>query len=317
MDIVLCADNNYVPYCGITLLSLLKNNKEKNCNIHIIQPDFTEESKAILNELASKYKQNIYYYTINEEYVTSLFDNISLREHISLATYIRLFLPTILPQSLDKVIYLDCDLIVRKDLKSLWNIDITNYSVGVVVNSRENRTKQNKRLGLGDDIILNYFNAGVILINLAYWRKNNTEEELLLAQTKLSEKKDALKWADQDLLNYVLWDSKLLVPLEYNVSETFYKNIKSTNPLFQKEIEKAIVDPCIIHYTTSMKPWVEECQHPLVNEFLKYKEMSPWKDLPSISTLKTDKDKRKYKFKQFLIKMGLKKRKYRKTSLAD
>lgn len=106
---ILCTpDNNYVPYCGIMLTSLLENNKDASFSIYIISDNLSDENKIALKKLIQLYRCNIIFIPINKE----LFKQCPIREgdHVSIAAYYRIFAPKLLPENINKIIYLDCDI---------------------------------------------------------------------------------------------------------------------------------------------------------------------------------------------------------------
>lgn len=239
MDIVYCSDDNYVMPCGISMISLLENNKAADFTIHIVGLNLKEESKSLLISNVEKYNNvNILFYEISKD----LFDlyNLSLfnSKYLSFATYSRLFLSDILPSNIDKVLYLDCDIIVVGDISELWNIQINNYSVAGVL-----------------DMCMY---AGLLLINLKYWRDKKVIGVFIdFYKTKI----DKIANHDQDIINGVFCDTKLLIPFKFNVIDLYYQTKKRN--LFGKELEikEAIKHPVIIHYTSAEKPWMKQCLH--------------------------------------------------------
>jgi len=294
MNIVYSTDNNYAPYCGISIISLLENNKEENINIYIIAYNISLESKISFQKIAEKYNVNIKTIDIGDEIIRQC-PVPNSDGYFTQANFIRLFLTTILPE-LDKVIYLDCDIIVKQDLSKLWNTDITNYSLGAVIDI----AAEHKRFE-------GYINSGVLLINLDYWRKNNIQQKFI----EYIENGGVCDFVDQDVINYELKGTILYLSMKYNVQTPFYFR-KSRYPDYQKEINKAIIDTAIIHYTYAVKPWNKESLHPKTNTFLHYMRMSEWKSM-KLDWNHASNRKRKIRFykRKFLISLGLKKSIYK------
>lgn len=120
------------------------------------------------------------------------------RAHLTVETYYRLFISDILPSDIDKVLWLDCDIIVAGDLKELWNEGISDSAVGVVPDFENNNVRVMNRLKY--DAAYGYFNAGVLLINLKYWRRENI---IPIFTNYISDHYENLYYHDQDVLNYV------------------------------------------------------------------------------------------------------------------
>ncbi len=277
MDILLCTDDNYIMPCGITMISLLENNKDNNfITFHIIGMNIKENSKEKVSSISSKYKNvKIVFYEINkdllEPYNFSLYDS----KHLSLAAYSRLFIGDILPKSIEKILYLDCDIIITKDLSELWNTDIENHSIAGVPDIYISTKRSFENLGYPEKF--GYINSGILLINLKDWNEQNRLKVFLDFYKK---NHDKLIFHDQDIINGTLYNRKLLLPIKFNVIDFYYLSQSNNLGQYENEVSNAAIDPVIIHYTSTNKPWFKDCLHPLKGEFLKYKKISPWKDTP-------------------------------------
>lgn len=275
MDIVLCIDNNYIMPCGVTMTSILENHKEYLVTFHIIGLELTEESKNVLSKLCSRYNQAfILFYHINKDTLASYKSTLENSKHLSLATYSRLYIEKILPNNLDKVLYLDCDIIVVNKLTELWDTNLNGYAIaGVkdlyIINSRPDAFER-----LDYPIEKGYINAGVLLINLSYWRTENLMNKFLDFITR---KKDCLAFHDQDIINGTLYDNMLLLPFKFNLINNYYMRGNTDIIGYETEIYEAMSNPVIIHFTSSEKPWSSVCLHPMKREFVNYKKLYPWK----------------------------------------
>ena len=304
MDIVFCTDNNYVMPCGISMVSLFENNNGQDITVHIIGMNLDESGKDKLKGISDKYNSSIIFYNIDEEYIKKfklMFDG---PRHISIAAYIRLFIPEIVSDNINKVLYLDCDLIVVRDLSELWNTNIDNHSIAGVLDGMVFQRDLHDRLGYSKDYP--YVNSGVLLINLEYWRQNRILEKLLeYAKNKFED----IFFMDQDVINGTLHESTLLVHMKYNSNSIFYEY--GWNPhSYKDEAEEARTNPVIIHYSSADKPWQKGRFHPLIPIYLKYKELSPWKNEPLRWYNPSLKKKIKYYKRVLLYKLGLKKPRY-------
>lgn len=273
MDIALCTDNHYVIPCGVLLCSICENNKTNDLQFHIISADLLHANQESLKNIVTQYRKKIFFYTIKDSKLEKCpAGQKTQNTYIKLATYYRLFLSDIL-QNIDKVLYLDCDLLVRHSLIDLWDYDINNYAIGAISDDDTYDPQMYNRLQY--DSKYGYFNSGVLLINLKYWRKNSLKDELLNYITQYPER---LIYHDQDALNFVMKNKKKQLPLRYNVQNGFYQKMTS---IFKnnEEIKLACKDPYILHFSGSVKPWFKECEHPLRSEFFKYLSLTEWKDM--------------------------------------
>ena len=303
-NIVLNTDSQYVVHCCTMLSSLFENNINSKFNIHVISGGLTGPFiNDIRNLVEEKYSQKLYLYIIDSEKL-NYFPKYT-NSHISQAANYRLFVDKILPSDIDKVLYLDCDLIVTKSLAPLWHIDISDCPIGAVEDMWSG--KDDNYIRLGYDKKYGYFNSGVLLINLKWWRENNICDKFI----EYLKCHDNLKFVDQDILNGMFYSSRKLIPFKWNVQDGFLRRKpkirKSCIPTLQNEIKS----PAIIHYTGSRKPWDYDCINPYKESYFKYLDMTKWKHTRPYMPLK-------FKFKLMLDKvlyfLYLKPRKYIKIS---
>lgn len=271
MEIVIATDNNFAMASGILMTSVCENNKEDEVNFHyLVDSSLSDSNKEALSRIADKYKVRIVFYSCSKEDfpATHSWPN---------AIYYRLFASEILPSNLSRVIYLDCDMIVRHSLRDLWSIDISEYAVGCVPDMNEGDIRIYNRLKY--DYNEGYFNSGMLIINLDYWRREKVKEQFL---NFASENADKLVYPDQDILNVVFRKRKLVLPLKYNFQDGFVRVFPCTflSWKYEEEIKEAAGDPYIIHYTTKNKPWIQSCNNPYKKEFFKYRELTEWKYAP-------------------------------------
>ena len=276
---ILCAtDNNFIPYCGVMLTSLFENNKEVKFNVFIISSGLNKKNITDFAALADLYQQKIEFIIVKEE----LLKNCPIRngDHVSIATYYRIIAPQLLPQNIDKILYLDGDIIINGSIKNLYNTNIDNYALAAIIDEDHLNTEKYSRLNIAFN--KSYINAGVLLINLKYWREHKLVDKCL-QYTK--ENQEKIVQHDQDVLNAVLYDKIKLLPLKYNFQTGFlFKNFYHFDDNIKKEIEVSVEEPTIIHYTTIKKPWIKRCQHPFRNYFHFYRKKSLWKDTTMIDT---------------------------------
>jgi lipopolysaccharide biosynthesis glycosyltransferase len=284
LHIALNIDKNYIMQAGVMMKSVCVNNHDNEICFHVIIDDsVSDEDKSDLNSVIDNVNHQIHYYLCDDN-ILSEYPNIAPKPgSISKVTYYRIFLTKYLPASIDKVLYLDADVIVRHSLKELWNTDISGYALGAVEDAVAGDVTKYNRLRYSPQY--GYFNAGIILFNLRYWRENHCMEECI---NFISNHADRILYHDQDVLNYVFKDRKLDLPIKYNVQTSFYYAPAKQGIDYYKYEEEIIVadkDPTILHYTFKMKPWMKECRHPIKGEFFKYLAMTTWKDYKAKSSL--------------------------------
>lgn len=240
IPIFFTVDDTYVPFLSVTLQSIVeKSSTEYHYEIKILYAKLSNESK----EKISKYTRNnitIEYVDVSE-YFEKVKDKLYTRDYFSMTTYFRLFIASLYPQY-NKAIYLDSDVVVLKDIADLYNIDIGNNLVGAVPDDiiQKNEVFQEyveKVVGVSS--YKNYFNAGVLVMNLEELRNYRFEEKFvyLLGTVKYA----AIQ--DQDYLNRICKGRVKLIDLNWNIMPS----------ASAREIEEENIK--LIHYNYQYKPW--------------------------------------------------------------
>jgi len=303
IHITFCTDINCCMPAGVMMQSICTNNPDQSIDFHVIVdesvgPTEQEDFSAICKPFERKH---ISFYHVKSADFTNL-PSLGTFGTVTQATFYRLILPTILPSSVQKVLYLDCDIIVRHSLLPLWEIDLDDYALGAVIDPQEATPEKYERLGYPSQH--SYFNAGVLIINLDYWRRHSA---VRLFKNYIQEHRDDILFHDQDVLNAVFHDQWKHLPISYNLTSGFLWNfILYDKEKYQKEVFEALKDPVILHFT-GHKPWEFSMDpNPYSSTFQKYKRMTKWRNTPKI-------DQRPLKLKivntiaNALRKIGLKK----------
>lgn len=279
MDIVCSTDSKYIMPTGVMLTSLFESNQGEVVNVHLLHDKASALLLEPIKSIAASYHQAIHFYEIDDDTFRDFPIGLDYQlDHVgsSLATYYRLYLTEILPADMDKVIYLDGDILVVDKLVNLWNTSVENYAIAAVPDSYNNKIEHYNRLHYSQS--LGYFNAGVLLINLKYWREHHV---LSLFLDYVRNNPERLKCHDQDVLNYIFREKKISLPFRYNVLNEYWFDLRYSlvSWEYDEQILEAQSHPVVIHFTCIPKPWYENCKHPWKKEFDKYKAMSPWREV--------------------------------------
>jgi lipopolysaccharide biosynthesis glycosyltransferase len=292
MRIPVCfsCDNKYIPHLGVTITSILKNkNEDDNLVFYVLDGGMSEKNKEKLLSLKSINDFEIKFIKVDNTRFSEI--RVYGKDHITDASYYRLILPEICSRE-DKIIYLDCDLVVRTSLREMLEIDLTDYYIGAVPDV-ENIT-QTKRLN-----VKQYVNSGVLLVNVWAWQRDNIVAKIFDWAKKNREK---ILFHDQDILNYTLEEKIKIIDSVWNTQVSKVKNNnvilhegqsqEATEPNFKKSFENAK----IIHYV-AYKPWKGPLQY--INKkdlYFEYLALTPWKNLKYKFKL----NNLKYEFKLFI-----------------
>ena len=271
INIVCSINDSYTPWCGVLLTSICVNT-QYFIHAFVITKGITLENELSLKQLESIYNIKVDIIVIPK----SLFRNADFRiyfgDHVSEETFYRIFIPRTLPLDVHKAIYLDVDMLCIDDISKLWNVNIVGYSAIVSDDLDSYKEEYHTRLQLPTNH--RYFCAGMLVINLDYWREHNIVQKCIDFNNK---NHSIIKFHDQDILNVVLsdsvgyvsykWQFQTLLLNKYFVPKT---KINEICELYSKGVS-------IIHYGGLAKPWDSCCYMPYRSEWRKYKAKSLWK----------------------------------------
>lgn len=196
--------------------------------------------------------------------------------HATVATYFRLLLPTLLPAEIDRVIFIDSDTVVMADLWDLWKQPLQGKALGAVPEHIISCRGHGYTFG-------EYFNAGVMLIDLQRWR----EADLLNRGGAFARANPhRLRHWDQDVLNHVFLHDWLPIQDRWNACPHLFGLLPEAS-LAPEDLtaseQEAIRNPAIVHFAGGgglVKPWNARCQHPLRHQYLSVRSGTPWASMP-------------------------------------
>lgn len=278
--VLVCAtDNNYAMPLAVTVRSALANLKSnRKIVLYILDGGISPRNKHKISKSLASPKLNIFWITIDDKN----FDHLVLNGHLTNATYYRLLIPQLLPAEFNKAIYLDSDMIVNGNLEELWNIPLDDKYLLAVQDdvqlyiSMSDGLRNYQDHGISPDE--KYFNAGLLVIDLEKWRRENIG---LKVMEYIQQNREYVIANDQDGLNAVLagkwkeihprWNQ---MPKIYNYSS--WQESPHSEDIYQELLHK----PYIIHFTNPPKPWYAglkaECQHPKKHLFFEYLDLTSW-----------------------------------------
>jgi len=266
VNVLSTIDKNYFVQYKVLVSSILENAKSpEKISFLLVEKDLNDKQKKEIKEFIKKYNSKIKFLDKPSED----FSPYKLGGYITEVTYYRLSCLDNL--KLKKVLYLDPDIIVLDDISKLFNKNLKGRTVGAI---------KDYAIGLGKR---DYFNAGVLLIDIPKWKKNNYASKCI---EFLKENNDKLSWRDQDALNYLLEKDVLFIDLEWNVQKWIWDvNYKSLH-ISKKEYQKLIKNPKLIHYVGKIKPWHYKYIFPDKKYYLYYNKKAgfekPYKNTYSI-----------------------------------
>lgn len=239
IPIFFAIDDGYIPFFGVALQSLIENSSKDNMYvIKVLYVNITEENQKKIKKFAQD-NVSIEFVNLNY-YINKVKDQLYTRDYYTQTTYFRLFIPELYPQY-DKALYLDGDIVVLSDVADLYNIDLGDNLIGATPDGAVQTTKvfqeyAEKVVGLAD--YNNYFNAGIVVMNLDELRKFKFHEKFLylLRTVKYSVAQD------QDYLNRLCKGRTKIIPDTWD-----------RMPMVGDTVSRE--DLHIVHYNLSFKPW--------------------------------------------------------------
>lgn len=293
--IVLCAaDENYVKPLAVTLHSAASSLKAGN-HLHVLLMDggISESSWIGLRETLLGLPITVHVLRPNRKEISDLVTS----HHITHTAYFRLLAAQLLPDSIDKVIYLDSDVLVKSDLTELWNFDVgDNYCLAAVdiacpfvdAYQAQARYRQYKKAiphlaaispipnwrQLKLDGSAWYFNSGVMVLNLSRWRAESIDKKLLAC---LRDNATHVWCWDQYALNVVFAGQWGKLPARWNQGvHVFEFPDDDHSPIDAVEFIQMRDDPALVHFTTEFKPWEFRPYHPLRESFYERLDQTAW-----------------------------------------
>lgn len=245
-DITCNTDDRYAQHCSAMLCSLFENNKEYEFHVHLLTNNLSSDIRQHFVELSRKYNNLITIYDIDD----SRLDGVKFRKNrpLTKAAYFRVLLSSVIDKSIEKILYLDCDMIVLGDVSELFLIELDNYALAAVEDAMPNTYLHRNQLHMqyGEPA----FCSGFMMINLKYWRKHKSEDKLI-EYSKRDRK--VVYMHDQDSLNYVFKGQWFHLAPKWNKNAMAISIVDSKAKYFDKY--EFTFEPKIIHYAGEEKPW--------------------------------------------------------------
>lgn len=255
IPICLASDRNYIQHLSVTMASILKNKAESDSiRFYILENTFIDEDRQNLQQLKSIADFEIEYINVQDQILEICPFNEN--DRLSIAAYFRLFIPEIILLE-DKIIYLDCDIVVRRSLAELYKIEPEEAYILAVRDTHSRKHKN--RLGTK-----HYINSGVLLINSKKMREDRVIDQFI---DFINHNRDKILWHDQDVISGTLdehiryishtWNGQLWpVPFSMKYSRSY--------------------NAAILHYAGGDKPWRHDTNALMREEYFRYLKLTPF-----------------------------------------
>lgn len=280
MHIVLASDNNYAPFVSVAIVSLLRTNPDVEAlHVHLLANGVSEATLQKIQDIPGRERLHLHTYDISN--LREMLQ-VDVPSTIAMSSYARLFIADLLPTDIDRVLYLDCDVVATAPLKELWQTDMGKMLVAGVLDVLYN---DEPKVAVGMQADEPYLNSGILLINLAAWREEGMTQrfiDFLLAHN------GNVYHHDQGIINGVCRGKKIVVHPRYNMTASHFSHPGSfvrqlISPFYtDNELEEGRAAPALLHFTEGFynRPWKRHCNHPMKSVFFDNLRLTPWADMP-------------------------------------
>lgn len=276
LHVILATDNNYAEFVAVVIVSLLQTNPQfESIHVHLLANGVSDATVQKIQRHLPQERGQLHVYDISDLEQRL---GIQVPNTIAISAYARLFMASLLPADLDRVLYLDCDIVVSDNIIEFWKTNLDGFLVAGVLDTLYSVTAKTD-VGLSTDAP--YVNSGVLLINLKSWREENMQQcflDFLLSHN------GHVTHHDQGIINATCHGRMQVIHPRYNLASNYlshpYKLLTSmNNPFYSEgEVEEAKKHPAIIHFTEGFynRPWVKNSKHPLAERFNYFHKQTEW-----------------------------------------
>lgn len=271
LNIAYGADDKFIFGAGVSIESVIINNKNKRIKFHIFTDDISRDNSDKLAQICDKHKTAISIYNVDSDFVKTLPSNKAWNH----AIYFRLMIADYFVGKADKVLYLDSDVFCAGDIGYLIDLDLSGHTVAAVYDPSAKHIIKTDELFCTNFAELGYFNSGVMLINVNEWEKQRVTEKSMSILINDSTQ-NALTYYDQDAINVATCGTVLFI-------DNLFNYIIDLNYKYKCDDNLAHRPASLFHFVGLTKPWHEwsryydECE-----PFRVAKASSPWRNEPLI-----------------------------------
>lgn len=260
INVALTFDDNYTEQCIVLMTSILYNKGNEKIRFHILDGGLSDKNKNKIFEIKNC---EISFHLLN----SNLFKNYIKKDYYPVSMLGTLVLPDVI--KVDKLIYLDCDIVVNTSLIELWHLDLDDSYIAAVEDANGKKYSRKFRLNPWSK----FFNSGVMVVNCKKWRENNISKR---AVAFAMENTGTRLGYDQNVLNKFFEGNVKFLDMKWNLQYCplsiwpTYKN--------KDEYMNAINNPAIIHFVGDFKPWKKGlgCFNPKQQKYFKYHKMTSY-----------------------------------------
>ena len=255
MDIAFCVNDRYAEYVGVTVRSICDTQHDADVVVHIVSDFLSDRRRRVMEEIVDIFPNvSLRFYSVDDS------DLRGLKATWSIYTWYRVLLPGVLPADVHRVLYLDVDTIVTGDLSQLFTMPMAGYAIAGAMDIMSLDAEAFRRCGFRKE--KGYVCAGVMLMNLDYWRDNNTSEKMI----RYGLENDArILFPDQDTINILCQDTKIVLPMKYGIQDCFFRDERLYTDRWREQMLECVDDPKIVHFA-GCPPWIKEFDRTVMHQ---------------------------------------------------
>lgn len=277
MNVVYVSNEAYAQHFAVSFASLCDcNPDEEELTVYLLDTGIRPETAEKLKTLAADFGRELV--LLHCQNLEAKFAARPDTGRFDLSTLGRFFLGEFLPDTVTRVLYLDCDTVVQRSLHKMYTADLH----GALLAMAEEPTIYHEvkaYLGILPDEP--YFNAGVMLVDLARWRRERIGEKLLAYYEEIAPQ---CLFQDQDAINGLLKRRIAILHPRYNFITNYYyfsyAALEVFSPAYreigERRFSAAKRHPAILHYAGDERPWRQGAYNPYGREYLRYLARTPW-----------------------------------------
>ncbi|MBS4429999.1 lipopolysaccharide 3-alpha-galactosyltransferase [Pectobacterium punjabense] len=272
LNIAFGTDEKFIYGCAIAIASTLLKNQDHCLSFHVFTDKISDSDKAKFQEMAKQYNTTINIYIVDCSWLKTLPET----KLWSYAIYFRFIIADYFHGVLDKVLYLDADIICNGSLQELIELDVSNHISAAVLDGDRHWWSERAQKFNHPELSNGYFNSGVLLIEVNNWHQAAVTENSMRFLTDPKMKK-IITHPDQDVLNILLAGKFCHLENKYNTQFSINYELKYSHG--ESAPTPISSETIFIHYIGPTKPWHKwAANYSCTKYFLKAKEHSPWKN---------------------------------------
>ena len=271
MHLLFATNDAYVPHVATTLASIFENNMDMQFVVHIMATEISDDNYKKLKKFVERYHHLLDVKIVNPD---DLEIDLSICGKWGIFPSLKLYAAELYP-NVDKILYIDADMICLGSLKPIESVDMTEYYIAASTDE-QGAERHKQRLNLPHDAF--YGCAGLVWFNLNKWRKEDVCRKCFNYFNSPANR-DIIKWGEQDVLNKVCQGHIYELPIVYNMFSFYWLHHGRNIPIrYRDNMIEHKHNTVIIHYIDSCKPWFKDNHFPLKTYYWQYHQLTPWKN---------------------------------------